>query len=147
MSFPVHSLLDAPATIPEWLGRTEALHRSLRPDLPSAYQAYLEQMFSEGAHMAVLHVSGTPKALAIYRIHHTTFAGLRFYMDDLVTTELERGQGYGTALLSWCEATARTKGCSTFALDSGVQRAAAHRFYFRHGLTVLAFSFAKRLAD
>lgn len=74
--------------------------------------------------MAVLPVAGKPKALAVYRIHHTTFQGLRFYLDDLVTDEAERGQGLGAALLDWCVAEARSEGCDTFALDSGVQLSA-----------------------
>jgi GNAT superfamily N-acetyltransferase len=103
-------------------------------------------MFSEGARMAVLHEAEMPKALAVYRIHHTTFSGRRFYVDDLVTLEHERGNGYGAALLQWCEEAARTQGCESFGLDSGVQRAAAHRFYFRQGMAITAFSFAKPLS-
>ena len=129
-----------------WLRRSERLHRTLRPALPADYEGRLRQMFSEGARMAILHLSDAPKALAVYRIHHTTFQGLRFYLDDLVTDEGERGRGLGTALLDWCVAKARAERCDTFALDSGVQRAAAHRFYFRHGLTVTSFGFTKALS-
>lgn len=95
--------------------------------------------------MAILPVSHEPKALAVYRIHHTTFQGRRFYLDDLVTDEGERGHGLGTALLDWCIEKARAEGYETFALDSGVERSAAHRFYFRQGLAIKAFSFAKQL--
>ncbi len=143
MNGAVHLLQDDEATISAWLRRSEPLHRTLRPALPADYEGYLRQMFSEGARMAVLHVSDAPKALAVYRIHHTTFQGRRFYIDDLVTDERERGQGLGAALLDWCLAKARAEGCDTFALDSGVQRSAAHRFYFRHGLTISSFSFTK----
>lgn len=145
MGYSVHRLSDDEATISDWLARTESLHRVLRPDLPGDYQAYLRLMFSEGARMAVLHEAGVPKAVAVYRILHTTFNGRRFYVDDLVTVEQERGRGYGAALLQWCEDAARTDGCDTFSLDSGVQRAAAHRFYFRRGLAIMAFGFAKPL--
>lgn len=145
MRYAVHSLCDEEATIADWLVRTEPLHRVLRPDLPLEYQAYLRLMFSEGAQMAVLHEAEVPKAVAVYRIHHTTFNGRRFYIDDLVTAEDERGKGYGAALLRWCEDAARTRGCDMFTLASGVQRAAAHRFYFRQGLSIVAFGFAKPL--
>ena len=143
MTGAVHLLQDDAATIGDWLRRAERLHRSLRPALPADYEGYLRRMFSEGARMAVLPVSGEPKALAVYRIHHTTFQGLRFYLDDLVTDEEERGRGLGAALLDWCVARARSEGCDTFALDSGVPRSAAHRFYFRHGLTISAFAFTR----
>lgn len=146
MADAVHLLQDDPATIGEWLRRAERLHRTLRTALPADYDGYLRRMFGEGAQMAVLHVSGEPKALAVYRIHHTTFQGLRFYLDDLVTDEGERSRGLGAALLDWCAAKARTERCETFALDSGVQRAAAHRFYFRQGLTIASFGFTKPVA-
>ena len=139
----IHIVSDDEATITDWLTRTEPLHRTLRPDVPSDYQAYLRLMFSEGAKMAVLHASGVPKALAIYRILHTTFNGRRFYVDDLVTVEHARGRGYGSTVLRWLEDQARANFCHTFSLDSGVQRAAAHRFYFRQGMSIMAFGFAK----
>lgn len=145
MNYAVHSLSDEEVTIADWLARSESLHRVLRPGLPRDYQAYLRLMFSEGARMVVLHEAEVPKAIALYRVLHTTFSGRRFYVDDLVTVESERGRGYGAALLRWCEEAARTSGCDTFSLDSGVQRTAAHRFYFRHGLAITAFGFAKPL--
>jgi GNAT superfamily N-acetyltransferase len=143
MTGAVHLLQDDETTIAAWLRRAEILHRTLRPALPADYEGYLQKMFSEGAHMAILHVANAPKALAVYRIHHTTLQGLRFYVDDLVTEEAARGQGFGAALLDWCEGKATAERCDTFALDAGVQRAAAHRFYFRHGLLIKSFSFSK----
>lgn len=141
----VHLLSDSAMTMADWLARAESLHRVLRPNLPADYETYLRLMFAEGAEMAVLHEQEVPKALAVFRVLHTTFNGRRFYIDDLVTVEGERGRGYGAGLLRWCEDQARTRGCDTFALDSGVQREAAHRFYFRHGMSIMAFGFAKRL--
>lgn len=141
----IHLLSQDAASIPVWLARTEALHRDFRPALPADYAAYLGLMFAEGAEMAVLHLAEVPKALAVFRLFHTTFQGRRFYIDDLVTQQAERGAGHGTALLAWCEARARALGCRTFALDSGVQRNAAHRFYFRNGMTIGSFSFSKPL--
>lgn len=87
--------------------------------------------------MAVMPSFEETKALAVYRIHQTTFQGRRFYLDDLVTGEEERGQGLGATLLDWCVTRARTERCDTFALESGVQRTAAHRFYLRHGLEIV----------
>ena len=141
----VHLLQDDGTTVSAWLRRCERLHRTLRPDLPADYEPYLRLMFSEGARMAVLHRCEEPKALAVYRIHHTSFQGRRCYVDDLVADEGQRGQGLGATLLDWCVAKARSERCDTFALDSGVQRAAAHRFYFRHGLTIASFGFVKPL--
>ena len=38
---------------------------------------------------------------------------------------------------------ARGQSCDNFELDSGVQRAAAHRFYFRERMHVAAYHFIK----
>lgn len=128
-----------------YLAAAAALHRSLRANLPADYEAYMRQMFAEGAEMAVLIADGAIRSLAVYRSHHTTFHGLRFYVDDLVTDEAERGRGFGGQMLAWCENRARERGCDAFDLESGVQRPGTHRFYFRHDLTIFAFGFTKSL--
>jgi GNAT superfamily N-acetyltransferase len=145
MKFEIVSITDDLNTGVVWLSRSELLHRTLRPAIPDAYEDYLRKMFAEGAEMAVLHVDGVPKSLAVYRCLHTTFHGYRFYIDDLVTDESQRGQGFGAALLCWCEHRAIARGCDTFDLESGVQRPRTHQFYFREGLTIFAFSFTKQL--
>lgn len=127
------------------LATVEPLHRQLRPKIPAPYAAWLERMFEEGAHLVALFDEGAPRALAVWRAYHTTFNGLRFYVDDLVTDESRRGRGHGGALLAVLEERAREFGCDTFTLESSVVRDAAHRFYFRAGMTIVNFSFAKRL--
>jgi GNAT superfamily N-acetyltransferase len=128
-----------------WLPRSSRLHRSLRPAIPEPYDAYMRTMFAEGAEMAILHADDLVQSLAVYRCHHTTFHGYRFYVDDLVTGESQRSRGFGAALLNWCEQRARERRCDTFDLESGVQRPRAHQFYFRNGLTIFGFSFSKQL--
>jgi GNAT superfamily N-acetyltransferase len=144
-AYQVVSVSDDPETASLWLSRSCDLHRSLRPQLPDDYLAYLQTMFREGANMGALHVDSVVKALAVYRCHHTTFHGLRFYLDDLVTDESERSRGYGAAMLAWCEQRAIENGCSAFDLESGVQRSRAHQFYFRQGFKIFAFGFTKEL--
>jgi GNAT superfamily N-acetyltransferase len=72
-----------------------------------------------------------------------TFNGRKFYCDDLVTTERERSTGVGHALMQFMEREAVALGCTAFALDSGVQRQEAHKFYFREGMFVVSFNFRK----
>jgi GNAT superfamily N-acetyltransferase len=127
------------------LSAAAALHRSFRPNLPSDYEGYMRRMFAEGAGMVVATVDGVVKSIAVYRCHHTTFHGLRFYVDDLVTCESDRGKGYGRTVLAWCEQRARERRCDSFDLESGVQRPRTHQFYFREGLTIFAFGFSKPL--
>lgn len=136
---------SAPASLHDGLQRCEALHRQLRPAIGQPYDGYLRDMMSEGAHMAQLLDGAHLRALAVWRVYLSTYAGRRFYVDDLVVDESLRGQGWGSILLTWLENKASELQCETFALDSGTQRHAAHRFYFRAGLVVNSFAFYKPL--
>jgi hypothetical protein len=48
-------------------------------------------------------------------------------------------------MLTWVEAAAISQGCIMATLESGVQRCAAHQFYFCNGYNITAFSFEKAL--
>lgn len=135
-----------PAVRAELLALVEPLHRQLRPKIPEPYAAWIGCMLEEGAHLSALVEDGTPWTLAVWRVHHTTFAGISFYIDDLVTDEARRGQGHGARLLAALEERARHLGCDTISVEAGVRREAAHRFYFRAGLTITSFAFGKRLS-
>jgi len=86
---------------------------------------------------------GTPVAVAGFRIYETLYAGLKLYVDDLVTTEARRGLGDGTVLMDWMVAEAKARGCTELDLDSGVQRFAAHGFYFAKGLHIASYHFKR----
>lgn len=136
---------DDPAEQARVLELCKPLHTQLRTEIPGSYEEYLATMFDEGAKLTVLVEGGEPKVLAVYRLVTTTFHGQRFYVDDLVTDETLRGTGYGGQMMEWLESEARRSGADTLALDSGVQRGQAHKFYFDHGMTIFSYSFAKRL--
>ncbi|AFY86906.1 GCN5-related N-acetyltransferase [Chroococcidiopsis thermalis PCC 7203] len=85
------------------------------------------------------------KAVAGCRLMETLIDGQLLYIDDLITDTSERSQGYGSALIDWLIEYAKSQGCVSLQLDSGVQRAAAHRFYFRKGLTISSFRFKRSL--
>lgn len=88
---------------------------------------------------------GAIAAVAGFRIQHMLFSGKTLYVDDLVTAESRRSQGFGEILMTWLESHAREQGCQTLSLDSGTQRTGAHKFYFRQGLPITSFHFAKKL--
>ena len=88
---------------------------------------------------------GEPVGAAGFRVHEMLAYGKLLYVDDLVTAENARSGGVGKALLGWLEGEARRAGCTGLHLDSGVQRARAHRFYFREGMAIYNFHFAKEL--
>lgn len=150
MSLRLVDVTDAQGRLvaPDWLLKAEKVHRQLRTALAADYKGKLERMFAGGARMLVAVEAETDLVVgvAIFRVFETTFDGVRMYVDDLVTDEVRRSRGVGKALLDGLEARARERGCHTLALDSGVQRARAHRFYFREGMIVSSFAFKKPLS-
>jgi GNAT superfamily N-acetyltransferase len=128
----------------EWLPRAESVHRELRPHLPADYAEKMKRVLQD-ARMALAVQGDEVLGLAVYRWHENTFDGLKFYVDDLVTTERRRSQGVGTALLAHLEQVARSLGASGLVLDSGTQRTRAHKFYFREGFVINSFNFKKSL--
>lgn len=136
---------DGAVTLPGWLAKAEPLHRDLRPQLPPDYVATMSRVFASGARLVVATQDDAVVGLAVWRVLENTMFGRFLYVDDLVTDRALRSRGVGTALLSRCEGVAVELGCRELVLDSGVQRAAAHRFYFREGLAVRAFNFGKSL--
>lgn len=118
----------------------------LRPHLSEAeFVDRVQQQHQEGYQMAFVEDGATVAAVAGFRLINLLFRGRVLYVDDLVTDENHRSQGYGQLLLHWLTEQARAQGCSALELDSGVQRAGAHRFYFREGLAITSFRFSKPL--
>lgn len=128
---------------PEWLARAEGVHRQLRPGLPAGYAARLCAVFENGGRMAVAAEGDAVRGVALWRVIENTYEGRRLYVDDLVTDEAHRSRGFGKVLLDWLEARAAALECNVLALDSGVQRGGAHKFYFREGMNIPAFCFRK----
>ncbi len=128
---------------PDWLARAERVHRQLRPQLPLTYAEKMAGVFAGGGRMLVAVADEQVCGVAVWRSGENTFAGRFLYVDDLVTDETQRSRGVGRALLQYCEQIARELACVELVLDSGVQRARAHAFYFREGLAIQAFNFSK----
>lgn len=127
---------------PLWLARAESVHRQLRERLPADYVRRMTEIFQAGAGMSAAVADEAVRGLAVWRIIENTYDGRRFYIDDLVTDVTHRSQGVGQQLLAYLAGKSKTLGCDVLALDSGAQRTLAHRFYFRHGLTIKSFSFS-----
>jgi len=132
-------------TQPDWLVRAESVHRQLRPHLLD-YAAQLQAVFAGGGRMAVAVDGERVVGVTIWRHLLKTYTH-EVYVDDLVTDEATRSTGVGRALLAWVERRARDLGCNSLSLDSGTQRQQAHKFYFREGLVVPSFHFAKPLTQ
>jgi GNAT superfamily N-acetyltransferase len=85
------------------------------------------------------------QACAGFRILEYLWVGKTLYVDDLITASSARSRGHGHELFEWLEAHAREAGCAELHLDSGVQRFAAHRFYLRERMHIVAHHFALKL--
>ena len=118
----------------------------LRPHLDlQQFLVLVREMRGEGYRVVGLFDRGTLRAVAGYRVLTMLVRGRSLYVDDLVTTAEMRGKGYGKLLLDWLMREARRLRCNEFHLDSGVQRFAAHAFYFSRGLHIASYHFATGL--
>lgn len=133
-------------------GEIRACHTviaQLRPHLDEEmFLAQVDrQQRASGYQLVYLEEDGVVHAVAGFRIQEMLFSGRHLYVDDLVTDESRRSAGYGSKLIDWLVDHARQQRCKTLELDSGVHRAAAHRFYFRKGLTIESFHFRLDLEE
>lgn len=121
----------------------------LRPHLVDAgFVARVRQQQTENFHLACATDSaGAVRSVAGFRIMEMLFSSRTLYVDDLVTDDAVRSQGYGDKLFDWLVAHARARGCAMFSLDSGTQRVDAHRFYLRKRMKIASFHFSLPLAD
>jgi len=141
------AVTDAAGAIvePGWLRRAETVHRQLRPQLPADYVGRLGAVFANGGRLLLATEGEAVRGVALWRLIENTYEGRRLYVDDLVTDENHRSQGVGKRLLAALRATGEACGCDVLALDSGVQRQQAHKFYFREGMTISSFSFKETI--
>ena len=128
---------------------TRAVMRQLRPLIPEDdYLPTVRRMMqTDGYHLAALYEGGRVGAVAGYRFIEMLYCGRILYVDDLNTDEGQRSRGFGRTLIDWLKAQARAKGCTQIHLDSGVQREAAHRFYFRERFAINAYHFRASVLD
>jgi GNAT superfamily N-acetyltransferase len=116
----------------------------LRPHVPAdGFVALIRRLEAGGYRLAYIADEEAVRAVAGYRYLDQLVRGKVIYVDDLVTEQGLRSQGYGAALLDWLFELAQATGCAALELDSGVHREEAHRFYFRHRMTISAFHFVR----
>lgn len=117
----------------------------LRPHLSEAQ--FLEQARSQMADGYQLACLTDPEVCAVagFRLGLSLAWGRHLYVDDLVTAEGRRSQGYGGQLLDWLVDYARQHECRQLHLDSGVQRFAAHKFYLSKNMFISSHHFTLQL--
>ena len=124
----------------------------LRPRLESVERitSQIDAQRAAGYRIVASFEDGDEDAAAVagFRVTDNLAWGRFAYVDDLVTRTALRGRGHADAVMAWVEREARRQGCGELHLDSGVgpDRADAHRFYFRHGMRIASYHFARPLA-
>jgi GNAT superfamily N-acetyltransferase len=121
--------------------------RELRVHLrdPAVFLERVRQQQRAGYRLAAVRDGGEPVAVAGFRLSDNLAWGPHLYVDDLVALPQARSRGYGAALLTWLGEFGRSQGATQLHLDSGTQRADAHRFYEREGFHVSSLHFNRSL--
>ena len=124
------------------------LMRELRPHLasPEDFLARVRRQASQGYRLLAAWEDGVPVALGGYRLVEMLVRGRFLYVDDLVTTETARGRRLGAHVLRALAGEARAAGLPALVLDTAIDNTAAHRFYEREGMRMVARRYAMGLA-
>ena len=121
----------------------------LRPHVgdAEALVARVDAQRSEGYRVIGSFEDGAEEAsgAAGFRVMEMLMWGRVLYVDDLSTIPEHRGRGHADALFAWLDEELGRQGCAYLQLDSGLgpERADAHRFYFRHGMRITSYHFAR----
>ena len=122
--------------------------RQLRPHLNEAdFVERISAQRRQGYQLLAAVVDRRPAALAGFRVIENLAWGRFVYIDDLVTDEACRSQGYGALLLDWLVDYCRDHGLAELHLDSGVQRFGAHRFYLQKRMEITCHHFGLRIVS
>jgi GNAT superfamily N-acetyltransferase len=117
----------------------------LRPHLrdPDELVTRVLRQRAAGYRLLAIWRDDAPIALAGYRIEENLIHGRFIYVDDLVTGERERRGGLGARLLAAVAEIGREQGIGRLVLDTAIDNALAHRFYYRQGLLARALRFSR----
>ncbi|MCW8900903.1 MAG: GNAT family N-acetyltransferase [Gammaproteobacteria bacterium] len=118
----------------------------LRPDIKA--EDFVERILSQfkrGYQLAAVLHDDSIMAVAGYHYNDNLAWGKYLYIEDLITHQKNRSQGYGAMLLSWLHDEARKNYCNQLHLDSGIQRKEAHRFYEREGMMFASHHYVSKL--
>ena len=121
--------------------------QELRPHITSA-EMFIERvgrMRAESYRLLVIWRDSEVMALGGYRYQENLLYGRAMYLDDFVTRESARGEGWGQLIINVVTSLAEDAGCEKLVLDTSLANALAQRFYFRQGLLSGAMRFSKSI--
>ncbi|MCB9357445.1 MAG: GNAT family N-acetyltransferase [Calditrichaeota bacterium] len=135
---------------PEEIRRVYTVMRELRPHLSETefVEQVLRQMQGHGYTLIyMMDEQGEPVAAAGYRKTEMLHWGKVLYIDDLVTAERARSEGYAGHLFKHLMSLAREADLDAIHLDSGTHsgRWDAHRFYHKRGMSITSYHFVLNL--
>ncbi len=126
--------------------RCFSVFKQLRPRITeSQFVEQVQRQQSGGYSLSFVEEARRVRSVAGFRISENFYYGRFMYVDDLVTDEASQNQGYGSFLFDWLVGHAKDRGCVHLALDSGVQRFNAHRFYLGKRMSIVCHHFALAL--
>lgn len=130
----------------EWV-EAYAIMVQLRTELTlENYLQLLEEMMKDGYSLFALYKNKEMVAVAGVSWRINFYNKRHIFVYDLVTHEAYRSCGYGEKLLAHIHQWGKENGAHYIALESGVQRNNAHRFYKeRLGYEKWCYSFRKEL--
>ncbi len=118
----------------------------LRPHLvEEEFVARVRKQEKDGYRLVLFEEDGKVQAVSGFRTGESLSRGAFLYIDDLVTDESGRSQGFGQQLFDWIGDFAKANGCVQLHLDSGVQRFGAHRFYLKNRMDITSHHFSLTL--
>jgi len=104
--------------------------KQLRTDLTEVtYFELLTQMKKEGYQLYALYDEEKIVSLAGLSWRTNFYNKKHIYIYDLVTDAAGRSRGYGERLLNFIHSWGKENGAEYVALESGIHRKDAHRFY------------------
>jgi len=114
----------------EELSEAFPVMKQLRTDLTDeTYFELLSQMKKEGYQLFALYDEEKIVSLAGLSWRTNFYNKKHIYIHDLITDASGRSRGYGESLLSYIHNWGKENGAEFVALESGIQRKDAHRFY------------------
>ncbi|WP_084245859.1 GNAT family N-acetyltransferase [Planomicrobium okeanokoites] len=130
----------------DWFSAFKVL-KELRTDLTEeSYLSILTEMQSDGYEMYAMYNNEKIVAVIGFSWRINFYNKRHIYVYDLVTAKEERSKGYGESLLSYVEKLAIEGEAKFIALESGIQRIEAHRFYEEKlDFDKFCFSFRKEI--
>ncbi|OZM56845.1 GNAT family N-acetyltransferase [Lottiidibacillus patelloidae] len=130
----------------QWIAAFPVMNQ-LRTELSEEhYLSLLHEMRKEGYQLFALFAGETIVSLAGVSLRYNFYNKKHVFVYDLITDADQRSHGYGEKLLQYIHQWGKENGAELVALESGLQRKGAHRFYKEKlDYEITSYSFRKKL--